>query len=140
MIFKHSNDKSRPTVSEVRMCKVHLAVDPKGAIMIYAPKCKPKLQMEFQMPRSQSSGSQFKRFCFHVNFSEEQHIYQNYLNDPYDMHAKCSGQAFVLKEDTNDILQNTQFYRQNSSFIFFENIIPFLWYLYSKQLIRTNKY
>ena len=57
------------------------------------------------MPKSQSSGSQFKMFCFYVNFLEEQHIYQNYLNEPYDMPAICSGQAFVLKEDTNEIFK-----------------------------------
>ena len=46
IIFKHSNGKSEPTVLEVRMRKVHLAVDPKAAVVIYAPKCKPKLQMK----------------------------------------------------------------------------------------------
>ena len=47
MIFKHSNAKSRPTVFEVRMRKVNLAVDPIAAVVIHAPKCKPKHQMEF---------------------------------------------------------------------------------------------
>ena len=76
----------------------------------YSDCCDSRAKMQTQASngilnaKSQSSGSQFKIFCFHVNFLEEQHIYQNYLNEPYDMHAKCSGQAFVLKEDTNDIL------------------------------------